>query len=430
MNKRAWAAGALAGILAASLLCGCTTAQNIVFDDSASSAGPQTALTFFGFKYEALNVVAIEDALHGYMDAYPGVTISYDGIKSPQYFEVLEKRLATGNGDDIFMVDHERLLELGAQGRLADLSDLSTLGNFSELAKSQMSATGAIDYLPTSISAFGLYCNLDLLAQHRQKIPENWAEFETVCDYFAAQGIVPIVANNDISLKTVAIAKALLPLYQQDEPAQAIARFNDGRSDLAEALRPGFELVEEMLRRGWVDKKEALATAKTKDDLTLFAKGEQPFMLTGAWAVSRLRDLEPGFEFEVHPYPVLDEGGVLVINVDTRVSVNADGPHLAEAKQFVEYLTQPDVMWEFVESQSSFSPLKENRLPADEAIQPIGPYLTNGFSVLGSDDNFDFPIWDFTRQCVVGMLEGDSAQAAVSRMREQIDAWQAKETDG
>lgn len=428
MKKKTWIASALAGVLAAGLLCGCTAAQNIVFDDSDSAAGPQTALTFFGYKYEPLNVFAIEDALHGYMDAYPGVNISYDSIKGSQYFDVLEKRLATGNGDDIFMVDHERLLALEAQGKLADLSGLSTLGNFSELAKSQMSATGIIDYVPTSISAFGLYCNLDLLAQHQQKVPENWAEFAAVCDAFAAAGITPIVANNDISLKTVAIAKALLPLYQQDDPAQAIARFNDGRDDLAQALRPGFELVEEMLRRGWVDREEALVTAKTTDDLELFAQGEQPFLLTGAWAVSRLRDLAPAFSFEVRPYPILDEGSVLVINVDTRVSVNADSPHLAEAKQFVEYLTQPDVLWEFVESQSSFSPLAENRLPADVAIQSLGPYLTNGFSVLGSDDNFAFPIWDFTRQCVVGMLEGDSAQAAVSRMREQMDAWQATET--
>lgn len=430
MKKRSLLAGALTVALAASLLCGCTEKQNIVFQEDEAQGAPQTSLTFFGFKYEALNVVAIEEALHGYMDAYPDVNISYDGIKSPQYYEVLGKRLATGNGDDIFMVDHERVLELRGQGKLADLSDLSTLDNFSALAKSQMAADGTIDYLPTSISAFGLYCNLDLLAAHKQKVPENLAELEAVCDYFAAQGITPIVANNDISLKTVAIAKALLPLYRQDDPAGAVARLNGDPNALAEALRPGFALVEEMLRRGWVDREEALATAKTKDDLVLFAKGERPFMLTGAWAVPRLRDLEPGFAFEVHPYPILDEGSVLVINVDTRISVNAESPHLAEAKQFVEYLTQPDVLWEFVESQSSFSPLAENRLSDDRAIQSLGPYLTNGYSVLGSDDNFNVPIWDLTRQCVVGMLEGDDAQAAVSRLREQMASWQGAQTEG
>lgn len=399
------------------------TGENIVFDNALESAGPETYLTFFGFKYEALNVMAIEDALHCYMDTYPEVSISYDGIKSPAYFEVLEKRLATGNEDDIFMVDHERALELGSQGKLADLSDLSTLDGFSDLARSQMDVDGKIYYVPTSISAFGLYCNLDLLEQHGQAVPETLPELRAVCDYFVAQGIFPIVANNDISLKTVAIGKAMLPVYQSEHAAQNIARFNSGQADLAQALRPGFALVEEMLDRGWIDAEEALQTAKTKDDLLLFAEGERPFMLTGAWAVSRLRDLEPDFQFEVYPYPILEDGSVLVINVDTRISVNADSPNLEKAKQFVEFMTQKDVMWEFVESQSSFSPLEENRLAGDKAIEHIGPYLNNGRSVLGSDDNLKIPVWDMTRRCVVELMEGGNTDSATALMASQIVDW-------
>mgnify|MGYP003251071539 CR=1 FL=1 len=424
-----------AGLAAALLLgvlsgCGGRQGENIVFDSALEDAGSETHLTFFGFKYEALNVMAIEDALHRYMDTYPEVSISYDGIKSPAYFDVLEKRLATGNEDDVFMVDHERVLELGNQGKLADLSGLSTLDSFSELAKSQMNADGKVYYVPTSISAFGLYCNLDLLKQHGQTVPETLPELQAVCDYFVSEGIIPIVANNDISLKTVAIAKAMLPIYQSGHTAEDIARFNSGQADLAQALRPGFALVEQMLDQGWIDADEALQTAKTKDDLALFAKGDRPFMLTGAWAVSRLRDLEPGFQFEVRPYPILEDGSVLVINVDTRISVNADSPNVEQAKQFAEFMTQKDVMWEFVESQSSFSPLEENRLAKDKAIQSIGPYLNNGRSVLGSDDNLHFPIWDMTRQCVVELLEGGDADSATTLLDAQIAKWIHTEGDG
>lgn len=419
----------LAVLLVAGVLSGCSGMrdQNIVFESALENAVEETKLTFFGFKYEALNVMAIEDALHSYMDVSPGISISYDGIKSPAYFDVLEKRLTTGNGDDIFMVDHERVLELGAQGKLADLSDLSTIDNFSVLAKSQMSAEGTIQYVPTSISAFGLYCNLDLLKAHGQTVPENLADFQKVCAYFVSEGIIPIVANNDISLKTIAIARALLPVYQSERAADEMARFNSGETDLAEELAPGFELVEQMLEHGWVDAEEAINTMKTKDDLVLFAAGQRPFMLTGAWAVPRLRELNPEFEFEVRPYPVMEDGAVLVINIDTRISVNADSPYVEQAKNFVEYMTQNDVIWEFVNSQSSFSPLVENRLAEEKAIQSIGPYLTNGRSVLGSDDNLRYPIWDMTRQCIAGMLEGDSVREAVSRMKEQIDVWEQAE---
>lgn len=401
-------------------LSSCSSSKNIVFENNVENITPETSLTFFGFKYEALNVMAIENTLHSYMDKYPTVNISYDGIKSPEYFDILEKRIATGNGNDIFMVDHERVLELIEQNKLVSLSDLSTLNDFSELAKSQMSAHGDIYYVPTSISAFGLYCNNDLLKKHGQNIPQNFSEFEKVCNYFVDNGITPIVSNNDISLKTIAIAKSMLPTYQNDNTSEIIEHFNQAPSDLCETLRPGFELVEQMIKHNWIDSEEALNTAKTKDDLVVFAKGEQPFMLTGAWAVPRLRELKPDFEFSVQPYPIMEDGSVLVINVDTRISVNADSHNIEEAKQFVEYFTQKSVMWEFVDSQSSFSPLKENRLAQDKAIQSIGSYLTNGRSVFGSDDNIEYPIWDITRKCIVGMLQGDSAQTAVENMNQLI----------
>lgn len=407
--------------------CSSKPGVNMIYDSAEQNESPQTSLTFFGFKYEALNVTAIEDSLHGFMDRRPDISISYDGIKAPGYYDVLEKRLATGNGDDIFMVDHERVLELTKQGKLADLSDISTLDSFSPLAKSQMNANEAIYYLPTSISAFGLYCNLDLLKQHGQKIPENLAELYAVCDYFVSQGITPIVANNDISLKTVVLGKSLLPYYQLEDSAEQIAAFNGHPRKLAQTLLPGFQLAAAMLERGWVDCEEALSTAKTKDDLIIFSGGTRPFMLTGAWAVPRLRDLNPDFDFEVRAYPIMEDGSVLVINVDTRIGVNADSPHIEEAKEFLEYLTQPDVMWEFVDSQDSFSPLSENRLAEDEAIQSIGPYLTNGRSVIGSDDSLNFPIWDMAHQCILGMLRGDDAKAAVEHMERLLIEWNASD---
>ena len=150
-------------------------------------------------------------------------------------------------------------------------------------------------------------------------------------------------------------------------------------------------------------------------------------MLTGVWATPRLRELKPDFEFEVHPYPIMEEGNVLVINIDTRISINAESKNIQRAKQFVEFLTQKDVMWEFVDSQGSFSPLKDNRLAEDKAIQSINPYLTNGCSIIGADDNLQLPVWDLTRQCVVGMLNGNDSQSAVSQMKTLIAAWKDSE---
>ena len=175
-----------------------------------------------------------------------------------------------------------------------------------------------------------------------------------------------------------------------------------------------------MIDRGYVNAQEALKSEKTKDDLTLFARGEQPFMLSGAWAAPRLRDLHPDFTFSIHPYPVLEDGCALVINIDTRISVNADSPHVEEAKQFVEYLTQQDVLLKFVNSQSSFSPLKDKQAVQDSALQPMESYLTNGRSVIGADDNLLYPIWNLTRESTQRLLKKEDSASVVADLSRQL----------
>ena len=42
---------------------------------------------------------------------------------------------------------------------------------------------------PPPFPLFGLYCNLDLLEENDQKVPETLPEWEAVCDYFTDMGI-------------------------------------------------------------------------------------------------------------------------------------------------------------------------------------------------------------------------------------------------
>lgn len=392
---------------------GCQSMEDQNYTVPTAGKSETVTLKFFGNKNEALNVVAIEEILKAYMEEHPGVNITYESVKGNDYFDVLMKRIKSGNGDDIFMINHDTMLELMKTGELADLSDLSTIGDFSPSVRSQMSFDGVVPFVPISISAFGLYCNLDMLAENNIEVPENYEEFLAACETFAEKDITPIVANNDISLKTLAISRGMFEVYKDGDSEKTLEQMNADPGLLAEAMRPGFETVRLLIDKGYVDAGRALETAKTKDDLTDFATGAYPFMLTGAWASPRVKALNPDFDYEVYPYPVQEDGSVLVTNVDARVAVNARGAHIEEAKKFLDYLTQKDVMWEFVDSQSSFSPLEDNRLSSDPAVQPLNAYMTNGRSILGTDSNLKYPIWDLSRESVRGLLEGQTVEAVL-----------------
>lgn len=419
----------MACILACCGLVGCSTSKNgeIIVNKKQEEEGENVKLTFFGFKADALNLTAIETALHQFMDDNETIEVKYEGIKGSAYWESFEKRLEVGEMDDIMMVDHDHVISMNADGKLADLSDLPTIDSFNEMTKGQfVNEDGSVYFLPTCISTYGLYINYDLLKKHGQEIPKNLKEFTQVCDYFAEQKITPMIGNNYSSLRSLIVAKGLYEVYQKENPMEEVKKFNNWAADLAEQLRSGIELVEMMIEHGWFDSKEVLETAQTSDDLAIFAKGERPFMVTGGWASPRVMAMEPGFEYGIYPFPILEDGSVLVMDANTCIGVNADSGHLKEAKDFVSFLTDADVLWEYCDSQSSFTPLADSRMPKDETIAPSAEYLTNGRSVIGSDYNFTLPLDNSLMECARQMLNGMNAADTVNLLSDLLAGKDAK----
>jgi raffinose/stachyose/melibiose transport system substrate-binding protein len=414
--------------LCLALLSGCSTTalggKNAAYIEDAAeddAASPEVQLTFFGFKADALNLTAIEAALQGYMRENPNVVISYEGLKSSEYWDVFDTRAENDAMDNIVMVHHDDVVRLRDEGKLSDLSDLATLSNFSDMARSQFTEDdGSVYFLPTQISTFGLYVNDDLLAEYGMDIPTNWGEFSAVCDAFVDQGIVPIVGNNFTTWRSLIAAKGLYPVYQMEHPEELIEQFNTGEADIMDYLSDGIDMVGEMLDRGWFDKEEALNTGSTSDDLALFAQGDRPFMITGGWASPRLMELEPQFEYGIYPFPILEDGSVLVMNVDTCISVAAHAENVNIAKDFVEYLTQPDVIRDYCDTQSSYTPLADDRTPSDPTIAPSVEYLFNGQSVIGSDYRLKLPLDNAENEVGKLMLSGMGTEEAKLKMAELL----------
>lgn len=420
MKKYRLFLAAFAAILLA--LTGCSGGNEVTtYDDTAGDA--EVKLSFFGNKYEPANVEVIEDILTGYMEENPGTAVSYESLKGSGYYDALTNRESSGKLDDVFMSNHDTVLAFSQNNSLADLTDLAEDVPFSEIMQDQMrSSDGRIYWVPTTVSAFGLYCNLDLLKQHKQEVPKTLAEWESVCDYFVSQNITPIIANNDISLKTLALAKGFYPLYQKGTQAEAFEQLNSGKKPLSAYLREGFALAEEFCKKGYINAGEALNTEKTSDDLEAFVKGESPFMLTGAWAAGRVKGMEPDFKFEVVAYPILEDGSVLVINPDVRLCVSAKGENTEAAKDFVSYFLKTDNIRKFADNQCSFLPLKGEYEPSLAEIQDLVKLYESQPSVIGSDSYARFPIWDITADVSKKLLAGEKLNDIMKWMDKQVTA--------
>ena len=390
---------------------GCGEKNQVVNYEEAD--GETVTITFFGFKYEPENVRIIEQIISGFMKENTDIRVSYESLKGAEYFEALQRRMESGKGNDVFMVNHDVMLDLEKKGQVADLSGLDSISSYTELMRDQMEEDGEIHWIPTTVSAFGLYCNMELLQEHEQKIPENLGEWEEVCRYFVKKGITPIIANNDISLKTLAIGRGFYSAYESGRQAGILNEINNGEEKLGDFLRPGFSIAEEFVDEGFIDREMALTTKKTSDDLEEFVKGEAPFMLTGAWAAGRVKSMNPELDFEVTPLPVLEEGTMLVINPDTRLSVNADSEHLDAAMRFVEYFTKSENIQKFADQQCSFSPMNNGNPSSVNEIQPLISDYTSGRTVIGADALLNIPVWEVTAEASKKILEGEDLDEVI-----------------
>ena len=400
------------------LLSGCgDKSQVVTYEDTDQE---ETIITYFGNKYEPENVRVIEEIISGFMAENPGIRLSYESLKGTDYFDALRKRMASGRGDDVMMVNHDILLELEPNHQVADLSGLEGISNYTDAMLGQMiQQDGAVYWAPTTVSVFGLYCNLNILKEHGRTVPQNLSEWEQTCAYFVEQGITPIVANNDISLKTLAIGLGFYEVYQEDRQAEVFEALNSGAERLSGYLHPGFALAASFIDRDYIDAETALVTKKTSDDLTQFARGKSPFMLTGAWAAGRLKEMEPDFAFEVEPLPILEDGALLVINAGTRLSVNAGSAHPDDAMKFVAYFIKPENIRKFADQQASFSPLKDGGASSVEEVRPLVPCYEAGRTVIGTDDLLNLPIWDLTAEVSQMLLSGESLDSAMAWLDEQ-----------
>lgn len=91
-------------------------------------AAEPVELSFFGFKTGA-EIGALEELVAEFNEANPDIHVTYEGISnSSGYQDVLTTRLASGQGDDVFMTG-AYLPQLAEAGYVKELSGLSTAPN-------------------------------------------------------------------------------------------------------------------------------------------------------------------------------------------------------------------------------------------------------------------------------------------------------------
>lgn len=408
MTKR----GLLGILIIAGLLgTGCNTGQTVpelYVDDTPR----ETRVTVFTENAEVSG--AIEERCKAVLnqDGSTNITVysdsaNYYAADGLSYRELLLKRLASGNADDLYMIHAEDVLEFDEKGYIYDMSALNFTGNLSHDALTQSTYNGKVFSIPLSYTGFGFIWNVDMLKQYGLELPENLEEFLNVCETLKVNGIMPYGANKDYALTVPVMCAGLYDVYQSDDCNQKLEALSNGTVAISKYMEKGFDFLQMMIDKGYMNPERALETLpKREDEKSFFANGNCAFIC----AIYSGKALE-GYPFEIAmtPLPVLEHGSICVVGADQRMAVNPGSKHLDSAIAIVEALGQTETLDTFVKNQGRISSSKNATAPDIPQTNSLIACIAEGRQIPNQDFSLNFNVWENVRDLSQQLCRGRSA---------------------
>ncbi|WP_415183706.1 ABC transporter substrate-binding protein [Phaeovulum sp.] len=291
--------------------------------------------------------------------ANPGIKVKFNPSAPPEYNAVLNSKLDAGSaGDLITCRPFDASLELYKKGKLADLTDLPAMANFSDVAKSAWSTDdGAHTFcVPMASVIHGFIYNKDAFTELGIEPPKTEAEFFAVLDKIKEDGTyIPMAMGTNDQWEAATMGyNNIGPNYWKGE---------EGRLAL---IKGDQKLTDE----GWVAPYRQLAKWKDylgdgfeaqtyPDSQNLFTLGRAAIYPAGSWEISGFR-AQADFDMGAFNPPVQAEGDECYISdhADIAIGLNAASPNAEAAKTFLNWVGTPE-----------FASLYSNALPGFFSLQ-------------------------------------------------------------
>ena len=186
------------------------------------------------------------------------ITYTAENYQDKTYDDVVLDR-AQNDMDDLYLMNPDTIRLLGEEGKLKDLSGLECVENLRDVVKTANTIDGKLVAIPQEVVAYGLFINKDMFDQYDLELPETPEDFLECCRVFKENGIETPVGGNRWWLETFVLAQAYADLYNGGNTEAEIAALNSGEKKYSDYMRPGFEFLQEMIDKGYIDRKRPLS---------------------------------------------------------------------------------------------------------------------------------------------------------------------------
>ena len=346
-------------------------------------------------------------------------TYTAENYQDKTYDEVTLDR-ARSNMDDLYLLNPDTLLILGAEGKLMDLSGLDSAKNLREIIRVANTVDGKLIAIPQEIVAYGLFLNMHLFNQYGLSQPETPEEFLECCRVFKENGFETPIGANRWWLETFVFAQAYADLYNGGNAEAEIAALNSGEAKYSDYMRPGFEFLQILIDRGYIDAETALVSEAIEAEGPDFLAGKTPIVMAywGA-ANSETGYGKTDFEMQVVGFP--SSRGQMPVIPMTGYGIGAEAEHREDAAKALDIMTSDEALQLYSETNRVISPSKNVKVDCVPSLRPLNDRIEEGIYVLGSNAGMNVEQWGNTCLIVRELLEGasvDECMAAFDALQE------------
>lgn len=358
---------------------------------------------------QELTVIAAEEAL--------GVQVEYrtytaENHQEKTYDEVLVDR-ARSNMDDIYLLNPDTLMLLGSEGTLADLSHLECVNNLRDVVKVANTVDGKLVGIPQEVVAYGLFVNQDMFDQYHLELPDTPDEFLECCRVFKENGVETPVGANRWWLETFVLAQGFADLYNGGNTEAEIAALNSGEAKLSDYMRPGFEFLQEMIDKGYIDAEKASVSEAIEGEGPDFLAGKTPIVMA-YWGAANSETAYGKTDFNMQVIGFPSSRGQMPVVPMTGYGISANAENMEIAMDTLDFILSDEMLQLYSENNKVISPSKNVNVNCVDALKPLNARINEGVYVLGSNASMKVEQWGNICLVVRELLKGASVDECMA----------------
>ncbi len=353
-----------------------------------------------------------------------GVTVYYTTYTAEDYqdrtYDDVTMDRARNDMDDLYLLNPDTVMVLGAEGKLMDLSGLDSAKNLRDIIRIANTVDGKLVAIPQEVVAYGLFVNMELFQQYGLDLPETPEEFLECCRVFQENGIETPVGANRWWLETFVFAQAYADLYNGGNTQAEIDALNSGAARYSDYMRPGFEFLQTLIDCGYIDAEKALVSEAIEGEGADFLAGKTPIVMA-YWGAANSDTAYGKTDFEMQVIGFPSSRGQMPVMPMTGYAVGANAEHAEDAMRVLDIIVSDEALQVYSETNRVISPSKNVSVDCAPALRPLNDRIEEGVYVLGSNAGMKVEQWGNTCRIVRQLLGGatvDECMAAFDQLQD------------